>query len=105
MIITTTPTLEGKTIREYKGLVTAEVIYGAHIGRDILASVRDFFGGRSGTYEKLLTEGKNEALAELQKRAEAMGANAVVGVHIDIETVGMQGSMLMIVAVGTAVTL
>lgn len=105
MLITTTPTLEGKAIREYKGFVSAEVIYGAHIGRDILASMRDFFGGRSKTYEKLLIEGKQEALAELQKRAQDMGANAIVGVHIDIETVGMQGSMIMIVATGTAVTM
>ena len=105
MLLTTTPTIEGKPIREYKGLVTAEVIFGAHIGRDILAGLRDFFGGRSGTYEKLLVEAREEAQKELRARAEAMGANAVVGISFDIEAIGHNGSMLLVSAQGTAVIL
>ncbi len=103
MLLTTTPTIEGKTIHEYKGLVTAEVIFGAHIGRDLLAGLRDFFGGRSGTYEKLLVEARREVEKELTLRAESMGANAIIGVSFDVEAIGQNGSMLLVVASGTAV--
>ena len=105
MLLTTTNTVEGKTIREYKGMVSSDVIYGAHVGRDILASMRDFFGGRSRTYEKLLMEAKQEAKKELEERATAMGANAVIAIDFEFATVGMQGSMLMVNATGTAVVL
>lgn len=103
MLLTTTSIIEGKPIREYKGLVTAEVIFGAHIGRDILAGLRDFFGGRSGTYEKLLVEARREAEKELILRAEAMGADAIIGISFDVEAIGQNGSMLLVVASGTAV--
>lgn len=105
MLLTTTPTVEGRPIREYQGIVTAETIIGANVIRDFMASVTDFFGGRSRTYENVLIEGKEKALQELSDRAAAMGANAVVGVDLDYETVGQSGSMLMVVASGTAVTI
>lgn len=104
MLLTTTPTVEGRPIREYHGIVTAEVILGVNVLKDIAASFRDFFGGRSKTYENSLKEGRDNALNELANKAVAMNANAVVGIKIDYETVG-QGSMLMIVASGTAVTI
>lgn len=103
MLLTTTPTVEGHPIREYRGIVTAETIIGANAIRDFMANMRDFFGGRSKSYEDVLIEGKNTALRELSERAEQMGANAVVGIDLDYETVGQSGSMLMVVASGTAV--
>lgn len=102
MIITTTPNIEGKHIEEYLGLVTGEAIMGANIARDFMASVRDVVGGRAKSYEKVLQRGKEEALEEMAAAARAKGANAVIGVDLDYETVGT-GSMLMIAASGTAV--
>lgn len=103
MITTTTPTIEGKNIEQYYGVISAEVIIGANIFKDILGGLRDFFGGRSGTYEKVLDEAKQNALSELVQKAQVLGANAVVGIDLDFETVGANGSMLMVVASGTAV--
>ncbi|CEN36146.1 heavy metal-binding domain-containing protein [Capnocytophaga cynodegmi] len=105
MILSTTPTLEGHPIKEYKGIVTGETIIGANAIKDFMAGLTDFFGGRSSTYEKVLIEAKNTALAELQQRALAIGANAVVGIDLDYETVGSSGGMLMVTASGTAVVI
>ena len=103
MIITTTPTVEGKTIREYKGIVFGEVITGINMFKDIGASLRNIVGGRSQGYEEELTKARNEALAEMEQRAAAVGANAVVGVDIDYEVLGTDNGMLMVSASGTAV--
>ena len=103
MLITTTYQVDGQPIRQYLGVISAESIIGANFLKDILASLTDFFGGRSNTYEKVLREGKEPVLRELQNQASMMGANAIVGVDIDYNTVGANGSMLMIVATGTAV--
>lgn len=103
MLLTTTPTVEGRPVQQYLGIVTAETIIGANAFRDIAASIRDIFGGRSASYEDVLIEAKETALRELRERAQRMGANAVIGVDLDYETVGAQGSMLMVVASGTAV--
>jgi uncharacterized protein YbjQ (UPF0145 family) len=103
MLLTTTPTIEGKPIQQYIGIVTAETIIGANIFKDLFAGIRDIVGGRSGTYERVIEEARQSALAELQQKAQHMGANAVVGVDLDFETVGSGGSMLMVVATGTAV--
>ena len=105
MILTTTPQIEGHPIREYKGLVTGETIIGAHVIKDFKASIRDFFGGRSGSYEKVLIEAKETSLREMTERAQSMGANAIVGIDIDYETIGEKGSMLMVAASGTAVVI
>lgn len=107
MIVTTTNTIEGHTVGEYKGIVTGEAILGTNIFRDIFAGIRDIVGGRSASYEKVLREARETALAELQEQARAMGANAVVGVDIDYENIstGSSGSMLMVSASGTAVVL
>lgn len=103
MLLTTTPTIEGKPIQQYIGIVTAETIIGANIFKDLFAGIRDIVGGRSGTYERVIEEARQSALAELEQKAQKMGANAVVGVDLDFETVGSGGSMLMVVATGTAV--
>lgn len=103
MILSTTPTLEGKPIQQYMGIVTAETIIGANVIKDIFAGLRDFFGGRSGTYERVLQEAKDYAMQELMEKARSVGANAVVGVDLDFETIGANGSMLMVIASGTAV--
>lgn len=105
MILSTTPTIEGRPITEYKGIVTGETIIGANVIKDFLAGIRDFIGGRSGSYEKVLREAKNTALDEMAGRAAALGANAVVGIDIDYETVGQSGSMLMVACSGTAVVI
>jgi len=105
MIVTTTPSLEGKKITSYLGVVTGEAIIGANLFRDIFAGIRDIVGGRSGSYEEVLREAKNNALNELQDNAVKMGANAVVGVDLDYETIGANGSMLMVTASGTAVVI
>lgn len=104
MILSTTPQIEGYTIREYKGVVTGETIIGANFIKDIFASVRDFVGGRSASYEKVLREAKDIAMQEMMERAQQMGANAIVGIDIDYETVG-KGSMLMVATSGTAVVI
>lgn len=105
MIVTTTPSVEGRQIQDYKGVVTGEAILGAHLFRDLFAGLRDIVGGRSGSYEKSLREAREIALAELQDEAQRRGANAVVGVDLDYEVIGEQGSMLMVSASGTAVVL
>lgn len=105
MLMTTTPSVEGKKIIAYKGIVTGETIVGANIFRDILASVRDIVGGRSGAYENALRDAREMALAELSDAARSKGANAVVGVDLDYEVIGQNGSMLMVSASGTAVEL
>ena len=105
MILSTTPQIEGHTIREYKGVVTGETIIGANFFRDFLAGIRDIVGGRSGSYEKVLAEAKDTSMQEMMQRAQAMGANAIVGIDIDYETVGANGSMLMVAISGTAVVI
>ncbi len=103
MLSTTTPSIEGKKIIKYYGIVTGETIIGANMFRDLFASIRDIVGGRSGAYEEVLREAKESALREMEDQAMRMGANAVVGVDLDYETVGSSGSMLMVTASGTAV--
>ncbi len=104
MILSTTPTLEGKRITNYYGVVTGETIIGANIFRDFFAGIRDIVGGRSSSYETVLREAKDVALKEMSERAAALGANAIVGIDLDYETVGSNGSMLMVTASGTAVS-
>ena len=103
MIITTTPSVEGKRIMEYRGIVFGEVISGVNFVKDIAASFSNFFGGRSSSYEEELVMARQNALRELEQRAYAMGANAVVGVDIDYEVLGADNGMLMVTASGTAV--
>ena len=105
MIIAPTPTLEGRTIAEYRGLVTGEAILGANIFKDLFAGIRDIVGGRSGAYEQELAKARTIAIEEMTVAASALGADAVVGVDLDYETVGQGGSMLMVTASGTAVRL
>lgn len=103
MILTTTPQIEGHTIREYKGVVTGETIIGANFVKDFFANIRDVIGGRSGSYESVLIEAKETSMKEMVERAQHLGANAIVGIDIDYETVGQNGSMLMVATSGTAV--
>ena len=105
MVLSTTPTIEGHTIREYKGVVTGEKIIGANMFKDLFAGIRDIVGGRAGSYEKVLREAKDEAMREMMERAQMLGANAIVGIDLDYETIGANGSMLMVAASGTAVVL
>ena len=102
MIVTTTPSIEGRAITAYHGVVTGETIIGANIFRDLFAGIRDIVGGRSGAYEKVLAEARESALREMQDRARTLGGNAVVGVDLDYEVIN---NMLMVTASGTAVTL
>ncbi|MBY6152608.1 heavy metal-binding domain-containing protein [Vannielia litorea] len=102
MIVTTTPSVEGKSISGYKGIVTGEAILGANIFRDLFAGIRDIVGGRSAAYEQELGRARETALREMQEKAAALGANAVVGVDLDYEVIN---NMLMVSASGTAVTL
>lgn len=103
VIVSTTHTLEGKPIQEYLGIVTGEVIVGANLFRDLFANIRDIVGGRSGSYERILADARNQAIEELQAEAASRGGNAVVGVDLDYEVIGDRGSMLMVSASGTAV--
>jgi uncharacterized protein YbjQ (UPF0145 family) len=106
MIITTTPTIEGKKVKKYLGLVSGEAILGANIFKDFFASIRDIVGGRSAAYEKELRKAKQIAIDEMKKEAESLGGNAVLAVDLDYETIGRESSsMLMVSASGTAVTL
>lgn len=105
MILTTTPNIEGRAIRNYLGVISSETIIGANFFKDILGGLRDVFGGRSGTYERVLEEAKQYAMNELTQKATALGADAVVGIDLDYETIGANGSMLMVSASGTAVQL
>ena len=103
LILTTTPNIEGKKITQYFGLVTGEAIIGANIFRDIFAGIRDIVGGRSGAYEEVLREAKENALSEMTVNARRLGANAVIGIDLDYEAIGTNGSMLMVTSSGTAV--
>jgi uncharacterized protein YbjQ (UPF0145 family) len=104
MLLTTTSLIDGKQIVKYHGLVSGEAILGANIFRDLFAGIRDIVGGRSAGYEKELRRAKDLALQEMSEQAQALGANAIVGIDLDYETVGQGGSMLMVSANGTAVT-
>ena len=103
MLVTTTSTLDGKRITKYLGLVSGEAILGANIFRDLFAGIRDIVGGRSAAYEQELRRAKDIAVQEMLEEAKGLGANAVVGVDLDYETVGQSGGMLMVSASGTAV--
>ncbi|MGI0493929.1 YbjQ family protein [Alkalinema pantanalense CENA528] len=105
MILSTTDVLQGVEIDAYLGLVTAEVVYGSNALRDFFAGIRDIIGGRTASYERVFQQGQQEAFAELEKRAKALGANAIVGIEIDTGTINLDqsGVMLLITAVGTAV--
>ena len=105
MILTTTPTIEGRTIVEYKGVVFGEVIAGVDFLRDIAASIRNIVGGRSVSYEEELINAREQAMDEMRQRAQSMGADAVVGIDIDYEVLGSNNGMLMVTASGTAVRL
>lgn len=107
MILTTTNTVEGATITNYKGIVTAEVVYGTNALRDFFAGIRDIIGGRTNSYEKVFEKGHQDALLELEANAKKRGANAVIGISIDTGTINIdnQGVLLLITATGTAVTL
>ena len=105
MILSTTPQIEGYTIKEYKGIVTGETIIGANIVKDFFAGIRDVVGGRSASYEQVLREAKDTSMREMSERAMAMGANAIVGIDIDYETIGQSNSMLMVATSGTAVVI
>ncbi len=105
MILTTTPSIEGQTIAEYKGVVFGEVISGVNFFKDFKASVRNFIGGRSGSYERELIDARSQAMDEMANRARALGADAVIGIDIDYEVLGTDNGMLMVTASGTAVKL
>ena len=105
MIVTTTHNVEGRPVREYLGIINAQSIIGANIFKDILGGLRDVFGGRSKTYEKVIEQAKEDALRELAEKAQSVGANAIIGVDLDFETIGGSCSMLMVIASGTAVRL
>lgn len=105
MILSTTPSIENKPAKEYLGIVTGETIIGANIFKDFFAGIRDIVGGRSGSYEKVLREAKEIALKEMEERAQRLGADAVIGIDLDYETVGANGGMLMVTASRTAVKL
>lgn len=103
MIITTTPTIEGRTIKEYKGIVFGEVVAGVDFIKDFAAGLTNFFGGRSGSYEGEFIQAREDALREMETRAKKLGANAVVGVDMDYEILGQSNNMIMVTASGTAV--
>ena len=103
MTVTTTNNIEGKRILEYKGLVFGEVISGVDFVKDFAAGLTNFFGGRSGSYEQELIQARYNAVKEMEKHAEMMGANAIIGVDIDYEVLGQGGNMMMVTASGTAV--
>jgi len=105
MILSTTPSIEGKSITEYKGVVVGEAILGTNIFRDMFAGIRDIVGGRSAAYEKELANARAIAFTELEAHASDLGANGVVGIDIDYEVVGKDGSMMMVSVSGTAVML
>lgn len=105
MILTTTHTVQGRDIRDYKGIVCGEVVVGAHLGKDILASFTNIVGGRSNAYESTLRETRDEALTEMIEEARRLGAEAIVGVKFDYSVIGQGGSMMLVAVAGTAVTL
>jgi uncharacterized protein YbjQ (UPF0145 family) len=103
MITTTTNNVEGRPVQQYLGVVSSESIIGANIFKDLFAGIRDIVGGRSNTYERVIEEARGNAMNELVQKAQSLGANAVIGIDLDFETVGGGGSMLMVIATGTAV--
>ena len=103
MLLTTTNTIEGKQITQYYGIVSGETIIGANMFKDFFAGIRDIVGGRAGSYESVLREAKEIAMREMSDQAKSLGANAVIGIDLDYETVGANGSMLMVTTAGTAV--
>ena len=105
MLVSTTSVIEGRPVKDYLGVVTGEVIVGANIFKDLFAGIRDIVGGRSGSYESTLRDARATALEELQAEAKALGADAVIGVDLDYETLGQGGTMLMVTVSGTAVKL
>lgn len=107
MIVTTTDVIQGAVIESYLGIVTAEVVYGSNFLRDFFAGIRDVIGGRTGSYERLFEKGQQDAIAELQQRAQRLGADAVIGIEIDTGTINVdqKGALLLITATGTAVKL
>ena len=105
MLLSTTPTIEGKTVKTYHGVVSGEAILGANVFRDFFAGIRDIVGGRTQSYERVLAEARAMAFTDLEAAAEALGANAVLGIDIDYENVGQTGGMLMVTISGTAVTI
>lgn len=105
MLYTTTDSVQGREIAEYLGVVTGQAIYGANLFRDFFADVRDVVGGRAGAYETVLQEGAEQAMADMRRHAEDLGANAILGISIDYEAVGKDTSMLMVAITGTAVRL
>jgi len=105
MIITTTPSVEGRKIIDYRGIVFGEVISGVDFIKDFAAGLTNFFGGRSNSYEGELVQARENAIAEMIRRADSMGANAIVGVDVDYEVLGQGNNMLMVTASGTAVVI
>ncbi|MCD8538948.1 MAG: heavy metal-binding domain-containing protein [Leadbetterella sp.] len=105
MLLTTTNNIEGRSVAEYKALVTGETIIGANIFRDFFAGIRDIVGGRSASYEKVLREAKDIAISEMIERARTYGADAIIGIDLDYETLGENNGMMMVTASGTAVKL
>ena len=107
MILATTDTLQGQNIKQYLGIVTAEVVYGSNMLRDFFASIRDFWGGRTGSYERIFEKGQQDALQELQERAKRLGADAVIGVQLKTDTINLDetGVLMLITASGTAIKL
>jgi uncharacterized protein YbjQ (UPF0145 family) len=103
MITTTTNNIEGRPVQQYLGVISSESIIGANIFKDLFAGVRDIVGGRSNTYERVIEEARSNAMAELIQKAQTLGANAVIGIDLDFETVGSGATMLMVIATGTAV--
>lgn len=103
MLLTTTNTLEGRKIKKYVGIVSGEAILGANVFRDMFAGIRDVIGGRSAAYEEELRKAKQIALDEMSEQAAELGATAVIGIDLDYETIGSNGSMLMVTASGTAI--
>jgi len=105
MLMTTTPTVEGQPVQQYLGVVVGEAILGANLFKDLFAGIRDIIGGRAGAYERELGKAREIAFSEMQEKAEALGANAIVGIDLDYEVVGQGGGMLMVSISGTAVRL
>ena len=105
IVVTTTPVVEGRPVKDYLGIVTGEVIVGANLFRDLFASITDLVGGRSGQYEQVLARARSEAIEEMTEQARQLGGNAVIGVDLDYEVLGSNGSMLMVSVSGTAVVL
>ena len=103
MTLTTTPTIEGRPVTQYLGIVTGEAIIGANVFRDIFAGIRDFVGGRAGSYEKVLGDARRAAMEEMERQARELGADGVVGIDLDYEVLGAQNGMLMVTTSGTAV--